>query len=159
MSVSQRLMPTAAALAVAVRSGNHQQASGITRNLGNDDLRALAKALAKHVDLGSLLGETPHDPQAPIKDAVAAVAARFGVSAELVLSPDRHREVVDARMVACYVARLHGMTLMGIGAYLRKDHTTILNATVSVGERPRLRKIALEIAAETGWDRDAAEAS
>lgn len=157
--MSARLMPTAAALAVAVRSGNHQQASGLLRNLDTPDLHRLAKALAKYVDMGSLLGDAPHDPQAPIREAVAAAAARFGVTPEAVLSPDRHREVVDARMVACYVARLHGMTLTSIGGYLGKDHTTVMNAAVCVGERPRLRRIALKIAAQTGWDRDEAAAS
>jgi chromosomal replication initiator protein len=67
----------------------------------------------------------------------AAVAARFEVSPEQLLSPSRGAPVARARQVAMYLAReLTELSLPEIArAFNRRDHTTVMHAVKRVDER------------------------
>lgn len=150
------MLPTAAAMAVATRSRNKARVATILSGATEADLQALAICLSRYVDLSKLLNDAP----APFSEyefmasACSLVAPRFGTTVEEMRSSARSRHVTEARMIAVYAARLSGMSYVAMGRYLNKDHTTAMYAYTAVGERPRLREIALEIARQLGWNRE-----
>ncbi|HET7486511.1 MAG TPA: helix-turn-helix domain-containing protein [Acidimicrobiales bacterium] len=90
----------------------------------------------------------PQPTSGPAKEAdeaIAAVAAAFGIAPEELLGPRRTRRVVDARQVSMYVLRELGLSYPAIGAALGgRDHTTAMHAVAQVrarmAERPALRR-------------------
>jgi chromosomal replication initiation ATPase DnaA len=59
---------------------------------------------------------------------VAVTAAHFAVSPGQLASIEKHRDVVQARMVAAWLLRQDGRSYAEIGRALGKDHTTIMHA-------------------------------
>lgn len=150
------MLPTAAALTMAVHSRNRNHAGQILAKCDTTDLHNLSLCLAKYVQVNGILNDSPapHDIHAPASRAAILLATRFNTTIDDIRSPKRDRANTEARMCISYVARLHGMTFSEIGRYLNKDHSTVMNAVTVVGERPRLRRIALEVARDLGWDRE-----
>lgn len=144
----QSMYPTAAALACAVADMGPGQVADILTPLTVRDLHALAVVLAAHIDPDKPFQAAPMVN--PIAAAVRAAAIRFHVPEAAVLSGSRHRPVVDARAVACYVARIAGMSSTAIGSYVGRDHTTVLYACTRVGENPHLRAVAGDVFADLG---------
>lgn len=149
------MLPTAAALAVAVADYDPGAVADVLDPLSRRDLYALAIALAANVDL-----DTPMttDPAALTPSDVATRA--IGIAAELfltdrmtILSASRARNASDARAVAMYACRLAGLSSPYIGARFNRDHTTVLYACGRVGENARLRGIGQRIASQCGWAR------
>ena len=64
-----------------------------------------------------------------------AVSSVTGVPAEKVFGKDRHRDIMAARHLFCYMAKLHtDCTLMNIGQYINRDHTTVINSIKVVND-------------------------
>ena len=117
------------------------------------NLRLLEGALTRVVALSSLTassitpeavdralpgGAVPAARRRPsVEEITEAVAARFAISPEQLLSPSRAAPVARARQVAMYLSReLTELSLPEIArAFNRRDHTTVLHAVKRVGER------------------------
>jgi chromosomal replication initiator protein len=93
-----------------------------------------------------------------------AVANRFSLTVDAILSPDRTATVARARQLAMYLTReLTGLSLPAIAeAFNRRDHTTVLHAIRKV-ERCALEDASLSrtleelgsaLRSETAMDRD-----
>jgi hypothetical protein len=148
------ILPTAAALAVAVADYDDTEIARILAGLERDQMDTLVVVLAGHVHLDApLLAHPPDAADATVNRAVVASARRFGVAVERIMSRDRHREVAEARQAAAYAARLSGLSYSAIGRGLALDHTTVMHACVRVGESPRLRRAATRVAVSLGWTR------
>lgn len=67
------------------------------------------------------------------ESVLAAVAERFGVTKEAMVSSRRERTLVDARQIAIYLIReLCGLSLAQTGALLGRDHSTAQRAAAKV---------------------------
>jgi hypothetical protein len=156
----EAMLPTAAALAVAVCDYDQDAVAAVLLPLDQAALYALAIALAhlagpnaaqQHLDL-----ELPVDV---IAQAITTAGRLFCADPTLIRFGYRTQPHLDARHVAIHAAHLCGISYAGIGRALGQDHTTAMNACARVGESPRLRRIALRVATECGWNRNAQEAS
>ena len=87
------------------------------------------------------------EPDGPVGHAVAAAAAAFGTTPEVLLGADRTRAAADARAVAMTAARMHGHSLPTIARRFDRDHTTVLHATRRIEMTPPLRDLATKISA------------
>ncbi len=68
-----------------------------------------------------------------VLDVQSAVAWRFDMTVEKLLSKWRHRQVAHPRMVAMYLAREHTEHSYPIlGRLFRRDHTTVLHGVRKV---------------------------
>lgn len=76
---------------------------------------------------------------------IAVAAAHFAVSPSQVVSAEKFRDVVQARMVAAWLLRQDGRAYTEIGQALGKDHTTIMHAVKRVEENEGLTAHALVI--------------
>ena len=84
------------------------------------------------------------------------VAATFPVTVKELLAPIGGRQVAEARHVAMWLLRHHGMPYAAIGAQLGgRDHSTIMYGVAKVDESERLRGIAVDI---QQWIPDVVEA-
>jgi chromosomal replication initiator protein len=64
------------------------------------------------------------------------VANYYCVGARDFLSRNRSRRFAHCRQIAMYLAREHGdYSLMDIGLYLGRDHTTVLHGVLAVARR------------------------
>jgi chromosomal replication initiation ATPase DnaA len=63
---------------------------------------------------------------------IAVTAAHFAVAPGQLISIEKHRDVVQARMVAAWLLRQDGRSYSEIGRALDKDHTTIMHAVKRV---------------------------
>lgn len=151
-------LPRAAALAVT--APNRSTAAGkdrieqILNGLTIEQLRDLTITLALFTDTAALIGQSLSDPLEPVELAIRATANRFGVTPDEMQSDDRRRELAEARQVAAYIAhRLFGISSPDVGKMLHRDHSTVLYSCTRVGETPRLRRVALDIAQRVGWHR------
>jgi hypothetical protein len=156
----EAMLPTAAALAVAVCDYDQDAVAAVLLPLDQAALYALAIALAhlagpnaaqQHLDL-----ELPVDV---IAQAITTAGRLFCADPTLIRFGYRTQPHLDARHVAIHAAHLCGISYAGIGRALGQDHTTAMNACARVGESPRLRRIALRVATECGWNRNAQEAT
>ena len=69
------------------------------------------------------------------EQVLEAVSVTTGVSGEKVFGKDRHRDIMAARHLFCYMAKLHtDCTLMNIGKYINRDHTTVINSIKVVND-------------------------
>jgi hypothetical protein len=151
-------LPRAAALTVAARSREGRKTSISAENILADmdptELRDMCILLATFVDARALLSESIGAPIEPLENSIDASARRFEVTVDDMLSTSRRQEVVEARQVASYVShRLFGVSCTQVGRAMNRDHSTILFSVGRVGENPRLRRIALDIAERLGWTR------
>jgi chromosomal replication initiator protein len=71
-----------------------------------------------------------------IGQIMRAASEHFGLSEQLLLSPNRSKRVATARMVVMYLARQHtNLTLAQIGAELGgRDHSTVSHGAAKIGE-------------------------
>ena len=83
-----------------------------------------------------------------------AAASAFGVTVTDLTSDTRRHEPTAARHVACYAAHLLGLSYSHIGRRIGRDHSSVMNAVVRVGEKPHLRAVATRIAQAQGWTRE-----
>lgn len=155
----RRMLPRAVGLTVAMHSKRPAVQTGalagdLISDLTESQLRNLALCLAAYCDPTRILREVLDDPKDSVELTIAAASQRFGVTAAEVLGLGKRQELIDARHVAAYAARLYGMTSVAIGKAMNRDHTTILYGCARVGESPRLRRIAQDIAEAIGWDRN-----
>lgn len=144
----EAMLPTAAALTCAVADRDPVEVEELLAELDTRDLHALLVLLAAHVD-----PDKPFSPNltgSPIAQAVRLAAMRFRVPESRVLDRSRDQAATNARAVACYVARLAGMSSPAVGKHIGRDHSTVLNACARVGESAHLRQIAMEILEELG---------
>jgi hypothetical protein len=148
---AEAIVPTAAALVCAVADLDRDD---IAQLLADDvDWRALCVVLAASVDPLSRLAriaKVPMTPEQTVDHIVAAAAATFDVTPELILGTDRRRNVLDARAVTMAACRLVGLSSGFIGRCLNKDHSTVLYAAGKVGEDARLRRITNRIVTPLG---------
>ena len=148
----------ASALAIAAKNRDTTRSKQTIENLldGLDQaqLRDLVVVCAMFADTSALVGQSLQDPLEPVELAIRACARLFRVTEEQMRSTERKQEVTEARQVAAYVAhRLFGIPSTDVGRMFNRDHSTILYSCGRVGETPRLRRIALDIAQRVGWER------
>ena len=148
------MRPISAALHVAVERRDAERVAKILTPLSRDHLYALTIFQAGLIDTRTVMSADLLVKVPPIAHAVTASAARFNIDPKLIIEGNLRRDVIDARQVACYAAWLLGMTYVAIGNYFGQDHSTVINSRGRVGESPRLRTIATDIALELGWNRD-----
>jgi chromosomal replication initiation ATPase DnaA len=126
--LTARALSTAAALLNAAAIGDRFEMRRLLRSVnepGTEDpvgsvVRAVA--MAHHVDVGHILGNT------------------------------RRREVTRARMTVCYIAaEIFGHGYAPTGRALNCDHTTVMHAVRRVSADPEWRTAAEEIAERLGW--------
>lgn len=137
----------AAAFAALVAEKNQAAISYTLEQMGADQLRSLAIALATQVNAAETAEGEVADvgPDGLCAIAVASAAQAFGTTRDAVLSADRHRAVTDARAVAMTAARRGGLTLPAIGAFFSKDHTTVMYSLTKVANNPRLEAVCNRI--------------
>ncbi|GAW54788.1 helix-turn-helix domain-containing protein [Nocardioides sp. PD653] len=137
----------AAAFAALVAEKNQAAISYTLEQMGAEQLRTLAIALATQVNAAETAEGEVADvgPDGLCSIAVASAAQAFGTTRDAVLSADRHRAVTDARAVAMTAARRGGLTLPAIGAYFSKDHTTVMYNLTKVANNPRLEAVCNRI--------------
>ena len=137
----------AAAFAALVGNGNQPAVEDTLDQMNAEQLRALAIALAIHVNAaGNANGEVADvGPDGVCAIAIATAAQSFGTTRDAVLSADRHRAVTDARAVAMTAARRGGLTLTAISAAFGKDHTSVMYAQNKVANNPRLNAVCTRI--------------
>ena len=70
-----------------------------------------------------------------LENVMEAVSSVTGISGEKVFGKDRHRDIMAARHLFCYMAKIHtDCTLMNIGKYIKRDHTTVINSVKVVND-------------------------
>ena len=78
-------------------------------------------------------------PTPSLRDIEAAVCARFGLTAEILRGPKKHRGIARPRQIVMFLAReMTPLSYPQIGAHFHRDHTTVLS-----GER-RIRFLMTE---------------
>lgn len=87
-------------------------------------------------------------------DIVDVIGAHYGVSLVALRSRRRTNDLVEPRHVACYVgSKITEHTLPQIGAFLRRDHTSIIHGRDKIAQAIRVDKeladrvMAIEVAA------------
>ena len=150
--LADAMYPVAAALAVAVDEEDAAAINDLLTTLDTNQLYGLAVVLAAHIDpdkpliRSGIAGAT--------KKAARHAAHAFGIDTAEVLSDSRRREVLDARAVTYYAAHLLGDNYPQIGRVMARDHSTVMHGYTRVGETPRLRNLAHQIAGRLGWTRE-----
>jgi hypothetical protein len=162
MSPQDRLIdavtPYAGNLVDAVARRDQAHVANVLDPLNSEALHALAIVLASWVEHGRVLyavdTELPAGKVEAARRAVVLSARRFGISTDELMGPSKARDTLDARSVACYAAhRLLGASSTVTGRAVNRDHTTVLHACGRVGEDPRLRRVATDVATQLGWNR------
>lgn len=70
-----------------------------------------------------------------LSNVLEAVVFVSGVPAEKILGKRRDKEIASARHIFCYLGRSHtNASLLGIGGFLGKDHTTVINSIKVVND-------------------------
>ena len=153
---TEAMLPSVAALAVAVAERDKAAVAAILTPLDTHGLYALAITLAANVDLDRPLSSDPAElnPDTIAGRAINVAASIFGTEPMAVVSHSRNRCDLDARAVAMYACRLAGLSSPQTGLRFNRDHTTVLYAWGRVGENGRLRRIAERVAAQCGWTRE-----
>lgn len=78
---------------------------------------------------------TPQEIKVEMKDVLAAVAERYGLSTETLHGSGRARDVVLPRQIAMYLIReLTSHSLPEIGAFFGRDHSTVMHAISKINE-------------------------
>ncbi|HKY58354.1 MAG TPA: helix-turn-helix domain-containing protein [Aeromicrobium sp.] len=145
--LAARMGPVADQFVEAVNLRYAAEIEAVLSPLTRDELYALAVVLADRVPA------TVTDAER-IQRAVVLAARRFGTSPDMILSGSTKREDSDARATVCYAAHLLGMSYSFIGRQIGRDHSTVMYSVGRVGETPRLRVCAHDIATRLGWTRE-----
>ena len=70
-----------------------------------------------------------------LENVMEAVSVVTNVPTEKIFGKDRHRDIMSARHLYCYMAKVHtNNTLQNIGRYIDKDHTTVINSIKVVND-------------------------
>ena len=70
-----------------------------------------------------------------LSNVLEAVVLVSGIPAEKILGKRRDKEIASARHIFCYLGRSHtNSSLLGIGGFLGKDHTTVINSIKVVND-------------------------
>lgn len=78
---------------------------------------------------------TPQEIKVEMKDVLAAVAEKYGLSTETLRGTGRARDVVLPRQIAMYLIReLTPHSLPEIGVFFGRDHSTVLHAISKINE-------------------------
>jgi len=78
--------------------------------------------------VGSHTSAKPRLSKAKATDAVRYVSTVYGIPARLIMADDRRRDITRARWAAfAAVQQATGASLLEIGRYFGRDHTTVLN--------------------------------
>lgn len=152
----EAMLPSAAALAVAVADHDSTEVAAVLAPMSTEDLHALTIALAANIDLNKPLTTDMPPRTYPniVQPAISLAAQTFATDVVTIMSSSRRRNVSDARAVAMYVCRLAGLSSTATGIHFSRDHSTVLHAWGRVGESNRLRTIANRVAIQCGWTRD-----
>lgn len=153
----EAMLPAAVALTEAVADHDPAAVAAILVPLDRADLHALAIALASMVEPAAQSELDLDLPADIVNQAITTSARLFAADPTQVRYGYRTQPGLDARHVAIHAAHLCGVSYSAIGRALGQDHTTAMHAVGRVGENARLRRIALRVAAECGWDRNAQE--
>lgn len=137
-------------LVAAVADRDHIEIGYILGRLNERELRDLCVRLAGHVNIDLPLTVHPLSIDRAIESCIRQAARRFGTTENVIRGESRKRHIIDARHVAIYAARLCGASYPVIGKAIRRDHTTAMYACGRIGETPRLRAIAQQIAESVG---------
>ncbi len=148
---TEQLPPDALrALASKTASNLRVLKGALTRVVALSSLTASA-VTADSIDRALPAGEiVPHpSPRPDARQIQEAVAARLGLSVEVILSPTRTAPVARARQLAMYLTReLTDLSLPAIAeAFNRRDHTTVMHAIRKV-ERAALADASISRAVE-----------
>lgn len=74
--------------------------------------------------------------RASIRACIAAAARECDVRPSDIIGASRSRPLITPRHVACYVASRHfGHSMPRIGLIMHRDHSTVLHAIRSIGEK------------------------
>lgn len=141
---------TATGLVQAVVDRDHVEIGYILGRLNERELRDLCVRLAGHVNIDLPLTVHPLSMDRVLESCIRQAAHRFGTTTNVIRSESRKRHIIDARHVAIYAARLCGASYPLIGKAICRDHTTAMHACGRIGETPRLRLIAQQIAESVG---------
>jgi chromosomal replication initiation ATPase DnaA len=147
---ADEMLPVAAALAIAVDEEDTDAIERMLTTLSTNQLYALAVVLAAHVDPDRPFVRT--DIAAATKRAARHAAELFDIEVADIFGDSRRREHSEARMVTYYAAQLAGDNYSQIGRVMNRDHTSVISGVTRVGETPRLRAIARQIAERLGWE-------
>ena len=83
---------------------------------------------------------------AQLKKVLAPVLERFDVTLDELFYGRRVRHVADARAIASWILREHGLTFQRIGQLLHKDHSSIVHGVRRVElERSLSKAMAREL--------------
>ena len=136
---TEKVPPDALRALAAKTSANLRVLKGaLTRVVALSSLTA-SEVTAESIH-GAVPGDTVPEPSGPHPDALEiqeAVAKKFGITLEAMLSPTRAAPVARARQIAMYLTReLTDFSLPAIAAtFNRRDHTTVMHAIRKVDRR------------------------
>lgn len=70
-----------------------------------------------------------------LENVLEAVVLVSGVPADKIIGKRRDKEIASARHIFCYLGRSHtGASLLAIGKFLGRDHTTVINSIKVVND-------------------------
>lgn len=121
------LHATAAQLICDVDSGHLLAATRLLRDLRRDELTDLTLIIAAQATPDTTMQRRSHGIDNIITAAVTTAAATHGVTPADIAGPSRHRNVTQARQIACWIAHDVGATYSAIGAVINRDHTTVMH--------------------------------
>lgn len=90
------------------------------------------------------------------REITLTVAATLNVNPDFLTTPSKNAANVEARALAYLIARQFGWTLPRIGAWARRDHTTVHHALRTRGDDAHLVKLATTIYQQLNETRAAA---
>lgn len=150
----------AAQFAVAVADDDDATVASVLARLDRRGLYELAHTLASHIDLEKPLRRT--QGTRPDLQVIAREVARFyDLPADALLARGRSPRVSQARSTMYRVARLAGWSTPAIGAFVGRDHTTVVTCSRRVAADERRNDEAVTIwrhairAQRTIWDVEA----
>ncbi len=78
----------------------------------------------RHDDL-QRCSQIRHGKRAEMEEILREISAATGIPGHVICGRDRTAHVAEARQLAYYVARRKGLTLMQIGEFFGRDHTSV----------------------------------
>lgn len=87
-----------------------------------------------------------------VQDAVSRLCSVYGVTLDILRSPTRVANIVEARHLLFWFLRHHcGYSVNDVARYLRRDNSTVIKCTLSITDRmvyePSFRRHAFELSA------------
>ena len=82
-----------------------------------------------------LPGRAVRLPEGPMREIVAQVSRETGVAVADIMGDSRNRNIASARQRAMFIGHERGLSTSQIGAYLSRDHTSVLHGIRREKER------------------------